>query len=199
MLRDVLRYLGYPSNIEPDDEVRNLIQQALQEVAACSQFNYRYAQYRDAFDFMHHEGYQQYLSGAESFLLCATTLGTSVDRQLKRWQVRDMRYAVIFDAAASVYLEHQTDDFEKHLPFEQLGFRFCPGYGNTPLEDNRIIAEQLKAQTIGITFLDSGLMVPMKSMVGLIRVGGNVKKTCDNCVALQRCAFRKRGERCYSE
>lgn len=197
MLRDVLRYLGYPANVEPDDEVKNLVEKALQEVESCAQFRYLYSEYHDFFDFMHHEGYRNYLTGADSFLLCATTLGTAVDRQLRRWQVRDMRYALIFDAAASVYLEHQADDFEKQLPFKHLGFRFCPGYGETPLDDNRFIADQLKAHTIGISFLNSGLMVPMKSMVGLIRIGGETEKNCDNCVALSRCAFHKRGERCY--
>ncbi len=198
-MRDLFRYLGYPASVEPDEETRNLAQKALQEVTACAHFRYLYASYREPFDFMLHEGYQHYLAGSTSFLLCATTIGVEVDRQLKRLQVTDMRYAVIFDAAASVYLEHQADAYEQTLPFRPLDFRFCPGYGNTPLTDNRRIADLLKAHTIGISFLDSGLMVPLKSMVGIIRVGIPDRKSCRDCLLLSHCPFRQRNERCYGK
>lgn len=197
MMRDILKYLGYPQDVAPDESVRNLIQKAIAEVEAQAQFRYRYAQYDSPFEFMNTPKYQQYLQGERRFLLCATTIGSQIDRYIKRLQMMDMQYAVIFDAAASVYLEQQADAFEAQLELGELGYRFCPGYGGTPLTDNKLIAQQLRAETIGITFLDSGLMVPMKSMVGIIRMGGSAEKSCDDCLALQHCAYRRRGERCY--
>lgn len=198
MIHQVLKYLGYPDGTVPDAAVMNQIEKACQEVAQASNFQYIYAQYEACPDFMKDiPAYQHYLSGADGLLLCATTLGVQVDRLLKRHQMNDMTYAVIFDAVASAYLEQQADLFERKIPFEHKGFRFCPGYGGTALTDSRQIAALLHAEKIGITFLDSGLMVPLKSMVGIVRLGGGSRKNCADCVAFPNCAFRLKGTTCW--
>lgn len=195
----VLKQLGYPDDATADALVLAQVRRALQDVEQQANFQYVYASYNESLEFLSNEGYQQYMAGADGFLLCATTLGVQVDKFLKRLQMTDMSYAVIFDAAASVFLENAADKFESTLPFSNLGYRFCPGYTGTPLQDNRSIAELLHAQRIGITFLDSGLMVPMKSMVGIIRIGGTSRKSCAGCIASSNCTFRQRGTTCWSE
>lgn len=193
----VLRYLRYTPGAVVSEAVQQQVERALAEVQELSTFKYIYAQHVEPMEFMKQTEYQEYLSGAEGYLLCATTLGVQVDRRIKRLQMSDMSEALIFDAAASAYLECRANDFEASLPFENLGFRFCPGYGGTSLQDNRIIAEQLQASQIGITFLDSNLMVPMKSMLGIVRLGGRSEKNCARCKARENCAYRKNGTRCY--
>ena len=196
----VLKQLGYPADTTADDAVIEQVRRALHEVEQQANFQYVYAQYDKPLDFLaENEGYQQYLAGAEGFLLCATTLGVQVDKYLKRLQMTDMSYAVVFDAAASVFLENAADKYEAALPFSNLSYRFCPGYAGTPLQDNRTIAEILHADRIGITFLDSGLMVPMKSMVGIIKIGDTSRKSCTGCVASINCSFRQHGTTCWSE
>ena len=116
---------------------------------------------------------------------------------MKRLQMEDMAYAVVFDATAGVWIERKADEFEKTLPYPSLGFRFCPGYQGTPLEDNIKIANLVKANKIGISFLNSGLMIPMKSMTGIVRIGGDGRKSCKGCVAAEACAYRRRGTTCY--
>lgn len=197
MFEAVLRYLRYTPGAAVGETIRQRVELALAEVEDLSNFKYIYAHYKEPMEFMKQTEYQEYLSGAEGYLLCATTLGVQVDRRIKRLQMSDMSDALIFDAAASAYLECRANDFEASLPFENLGFRFCPGYGGTSLQDNRIIAEQLQASQIGITFLDSNLMVPMKSMLGIVRLGGRSEKNCARCTARENCAYRKNGTRCY--
>ena len=65
------------------------------------------------------------------------------------------------------------------------------------MKDNLCIASLVKANKIGISFLDSGLMIPMKSMTGIVRIGGEGRKSCAGCVAREACSWRKRGTTCY--
>ena len=217
MKREILKYLGYTVN-EPttpvetfpetslqqsgktvvDEHTEHLIDRALREVEELAEFKYVYASYDYPQEFMlAHPAYMEYLHGSEGYLLCATTIGIAVDKRLKRLQMEDMAYAVVFDATAGVWIERKADEFEKSLPYPSLGFRFCPGYQGTPLEDNIKIANLVKANKIGISFLNSGLMIPMKSMTGIVRIGGDGRKSCKGCVAAEACAYRRRGTTCY--
>lgn len=201
----ILKLLGYPAKENVDKNTHILIQKAISEVEKIAQFKYTYAHYDKVLPFLaSHNSYLQYLNIKPTtinqqveYLLCATTLGIQIDRYLQRIQVTDMTYAAIFDATANVYLETRANEFENSLPYTDLGFRFCPGYGGTPLTDNKEIAQHIHTESIGITFLDSGLMVPLKSMTGIIKIGGKKKKSCDNCVAIENCSYRKLGETCY--
>lgn len=194
----VARYLGYPPETPVGEDVLQRIDRAIEEVEQLSSFHYIYAHFTEPLGFMlRNDAYMKHLSGAEGFLLCATTLGAQVDRHLKRLELTDMSYAIVFDAVASAYLEFKADEYERALPYPNRGFRFCPGYGSTPLEDSRDIVTRLRADRVGITFLDSGLMVPMKSMAGIIKLGGESRKSCEGCVARTGCVFRERGTRCY--
>lgn len=199
VVRNVLNYLGYPSDAKADQIVMDQIEKVWSELETIAGFQYVYGQYDTPLDFMlQHPAYMEYLKGANGFLLCATTLGVQVDRRIKRIETNDMQYAVIFDAVASVFLEDRADAYEAELPFAERGYRFCPGYGGTPVLDCKTIATQLRAHRIGLTFLDSGLMVPMKSMVGIIRLGGDARKSCAGCVAAKECAYRRRGTTCWN-
>ena len=198
--QQILKHLGYPEAQVPDPQVLDFMARAWEDLEKLSDFKYLYAEYSTLPDFlMQSEAYREYLAGSDGLLLCATTLGSRIDQHIQRMQLREMAYAVVLNAAAGVYLEQKADDFEKALPYSELGYRFCPGYSGTPLEDNRTIAWLLHAHRIGITFLDSGLMVPSKSMTGIIRIGGKARKCCAGCVNLQHCPYRERGTKCYPE
>ncbi len=194
----ILRRLGYPSGEMCDDAMAQQIRNAWKIVEKVSYFQYVYAEFSRRLDFLQQKDYADYLQNSERYLLCATTLGIQVDRQLQRLQLENMAFAVVFDAVAGIFLEEAADDFESHLPFSNRSFRFCPGYGGTSLLDNKVIADYVQAKKIGITFLDSGLMVPSKSMTGVIRLGGESRKSCAGCIAASDCAFRRRGTTCYA-
>lgn len=195
----LLRYLGYPSGKKADEGTLQLIQKAKKELSQIAEFRYTHQKFDTLLPFLReNNSYQQYLSG-RSYLLIGTTLGIQIDRHIQRLQISDMAYATIFDATASAYLEWRADEYERQLEYESLDFRFCPGYGGTEIMDNRRIGAEIKAERIGISFLDSGLMLPSKSMVGIIALGQHSEKNCNECAAFAQCPFRQRGERCYRQ
>lgn len=195
---EILKHLGYPSPELADSWTLALVQRAKEELSQVAAFR-AVSMFCDRLPIAldHHRAYSEFLAGSSGVLLIAATLGAQVDRHLRRLQVEDTAYAVVFNAAAGVWLEQETDTYQHSLPYKELGFRFGPGYAGTPLSDNRVIAGLLRADRIGITFLDSGLMVPSKSMVGMVKVGGDRKRSCDNCAARPNCRYRANGQRCY--
>lgn len=192
------KYVGFPDGENPPADMLPVMERAYAEVQEFSRFQYLYSRYTSYHTFLLEEPtYADYLAGSESYLLCATTLGIGIDKQLRRIEVREMSYAVVFNAMAAAYLEEQADAFEAQLGLGERGFRFCPGYGGTSVADNRKIAQLLHAERIGITFLESGLMIPTKSMTGIIKLGSSSRKSCSGCITGGDCAYRKRGTTCY--
>ena len=201
VVEEILKHLGGPAEgFTPEESLLSQIRCAIAEVERLADFRYVYAHFSAVPEFLiHQDAYLRYLAGAEGVVLCATTLGATIDRYIHRLQVSDMSMAVVVDAAASVMLERWADDFERQLPYQPLGFRFCPGYEGTPLTDSRAIAQCVRAETIGITFLDSNLMLPSKSMTGFIKVGAPIAKTCRGCLLAGSCSYRAKGATCYGK
>ena len=194
----VYSYLGY-RNISRDSEVDKLIVECLEEIDKISSFQYIYQEYDYILDFLNKKEYLEYLGDSKSYFIIATTLGVEVDKRSKYYQMKDMVKMCIFDATASAYLEFKADQFEKSIR-DDLGYRFCPGYLGTNVADIRPIHELLKAdKVIGITLLDSNLMVPQKSMIGIVGINNHAKRTCKNCFLIENCNYRKEGVRCYTK
>jgi hypothetical protein len=199
MKSTILRYLGYPLSNKVDTHTLQLIQRAEVEIDKISEFRYTHQEFDTPLPFLsENSSYLQYLHN-RPYLLISTTLGINIDRYIQRLQILDMTYATVFDAVASAYLEWRADNYGRQLGYTSLDFRFCPGYGGTEIADNKRIGEKINAERIGINFLDSGIMLPSKSMVGIIAIGLRQRKNCAECVAFAECIFRKRGERCYGE
>lgn len=138
-------------------------------------------------------------SNCHSICIIGATLGINVDRICTILSKTNMSKLLVFDAVASSYLEVMCDEYEKTLGFKERTFRYCPGYGQTPLELNKILCRSLQMDKhIGLTVKPSLLLLPQKSMIGLIGLGGNTgKKTCDNCQKFTNCELRKKELRCY--
>ena len=142
---------------------------------------------------------KELMADCEKCLLVGCTLGISMERKIKLYEKVDMTRAVVMDAAASAYLEQFCDAYEEKLGYPDRTYRACPGYGDFPLAFNQIIGKLLDiSRKLGITITESGLMIPQKSMLGVIGIGDTGrKKSCESCVRKKDCPFRKRGERCY--
>ncbi|MCR5705256.1 MAG: hypothetical protein K6G48_00420 [Acholeplasmatales bacterium] len=197
----IFKYLGY-RNVEPDPKTLKLIDECIEEVKSLASFKYIYQEYSEPLPFLlKNEAYMKYLSGASSYLLVATTLGIAVDRRLSLYEKTDMTKSVIFDCTASAYIEEMADMYEKtKLQYEKLSFRFCPGYSGTSFLDNQEAAKYLNVtKYLGINFLSSGLMVPLKSMIGIVAIGNNARKSCSGCVRMGKCEYRRDGTTCYKE
>ena len=197
MKDEILRYLGYKNN-DCDESISNLIDDCLKELDEISNFSYVYLRSNEAYDFLNKKDYINLLEGSKEFILCATTLGYDVDKKIKYYLATNKLRALVLDACASVYLVDKADKFEETFGHDRT-FRFCPGYENTPLSDNKIILELLKDVKPKVSTLDSLMLSPNKSMVGIIGLGVKKEKNCNTCMFNNRCSYRKENTLCFKK
>ena len=195
IIDSVYEYLSF-RNITENEEINGLICSCFDELEKLNSFKYIHSKQLELFNFLNKEPYLSFLSGSSGYYFVATTLGTEIDRLIKRYSVSDMLRAIVLDSTANAYLEAKADEYEKTLG-ENLSYRFCPGYQGSSVSDLKYIFEVLKPEKIGIELLPSGMMVPQKSMCGIIAIGKNEEKKCGNCLMLHDCAYRKADKKCY--
>lgn len=208
MIRETaLKYLGYGSSL-PSQEIEELIQDCITEVRHFSQpkaiakkFHLEKEPLRigETGDEIAGQQMGRLLEHCSECLLIGCTLGIGMERKIKYYEKIHMTKAVVMDAVASAYLEEFCDTYERRLGYQNRTYRACPGYGDFPLSFNRKIASLLDiSKNLGVTITATDLLLPQKSMLGLIGIGSfKQKKSCETCVVKKDCPFRKRGQRCY--
>ena len=139
------------------------------------------------------------MDNCDECILIGCTLGASVEKRIRYYSQCDLNKMMVLDALASAYLEEQCDLFEDNLLLGNRTIRFCPGYENTPLSLNKQIGQILNVEKhLGIQFTKGNLMIPQKSMIGIIGIGENkLIKHCHHCIKWNDCEFRKKGQHCY--
>ena len=214
---NALRYLGYRSQTVIDNkpvfegltsEISDLLNECMDEIKQIAQPKVVVKKFKIAKDPLRLEesgdeiiGDQMadMLKDCEECLLIGCTLGIAMERKIKFYAKIDMTKSTVMDAVANAYLEEYCDKYEETLGINNRTYRACPGYGDFPLEFNRRIAILLDiSKKIGVTITPNNLLIPQKSMLGMIGIGSDKrKKSCGNCVMKEDCPFRKRGQRCY--
>jgi len=147
----------------------------------------------------------RHLEGCGAVILMAATLGSGVERLLRRAQTADMAEALVLDACGSAAIENVCDNLcallaERFFP-RSLTSRFSPGYGDFSLEQQRELFAVLDVtRRLGVTLSAGGVMLPQKSVTALIGVSDGAraarKESCETCPMGESCAYRKDGERC---
>ena len=141
------------------------------------------------------------LSGCDSVLVMAVTVGAEVDRLLARYGKLSVAKAVVMQAAAAAMVEAYCNELNAGWKKEYLekGLylrpRFSPGYGDFPLSVQKQILDGLEAgKRIGITLTEGFLMLPSKSVTAVIGVSRTpaacVIEGCEAC-GKKDCAFRR--------
>lgn len=140
------------------------------------------------------------LRGSEAYAFFVCTAGTEFEafqQQLK--QQGDMVRVFIADALGSVIAERCADQMELHLQqsIDKLGWhhtnRFSPGYCGWHVSQQQLLFPLFQGHTCGISLTASSLMVPIKSVSGIIGIGRNVRHldyTCGLC-NLQQCLYKR--------
>lgn len=193
----IYKYLGYQAYYK-DSIIDSKIDEAISIIQKEANFKYLYKRFDKLLPFLDKEPYASFLNESDGYYLIATSLGLEVDRRIKRESYLNMERSLILDSVASAYLEEKADLFEKTIN-AFLGNRFCPGYEGTDIKDNERILEVLDPKnTLGIDTLQSGLMIPLKTMVGIIPIGTKEDKSCKNC-KVKDCKYKKRGITCYQK
>ena len=105
----------------------------------------------------------------------------------------------IADSLGSVIAENTADRMEHHLQtsIDKLGWhhtnRFSPGYCGWHVSEQQLLFPLFDGHTCGVTLTDSSLMVPIKSVSGIIGLGKEVRRldyTCGLC-NFEKCYKRK--------
>lgn len=132
------------------------------------------------------------LRGSEAFALFAATSGVDFERYQRRLEQQgDMVRVFIADAFGSVIAEKTADVMERWLQIyiNSRGWlhtnRFSPGYCGWHVSQQQMLFSEFGVdEPCGIKLTDSSLMIPIKSVSGLIGLGKHVRKleyTCGLC------------------
>jgi hypothetical protein len=152
----------------------------------------------------HSKNLARHLQGCQELYLFAATLGVQVDVALRRLTLSSAALGAAGQAVAAALIETYCDDCCRELeaklpPGYQLKSRFSPGYGDWPLQEQKVFFPLLGcAKTIGLTLTDGCMMAPIKSVTAVIGIGkgtGSVyaqkdQHDCKNC-ASTTCEFRR--------
>ena len=148
---------------------------------------------------------ESYLNGCDKAIVLCATVGSEVDKLIRISQISDMARAVVMDSLASVAVEQVCNAFDKIIAEKysdyNMTFRFSPGYGDYPIELQKIILQMLDApKKIGLCTNDNFLLTPTKSVTAVLGLSKNPierkKRGCAICNMRETCKFRRKGLHC---
>lgn len=199
-LADVYEQMGYHGAL-PDEATQKETQAVVDDVRQWLQPQFCFFVIRElpAFD-MGKIIFRQ-LRGSEAYALFVCTAGMDYEAYQQRLKAEgDMVRVFIADALGSVIAEKCADKMENslQLSIDKLGWhhtnRFSPGYCGWHVSQQQMLFPLFDGHTCGITLTDSSLMVPIKSVSGIIGLGKEVRKldyTCGLCT-FEKCYKRKK-------
>ena len=217
--RKILRALNIPETEkvpEPDAELYAPLEEQISRCeaeileAALLKTVYRILPVSDLEGILRGNDIRMLLADCEEAVLMALTLGSDLEKRLMREEVLNMSDAYVLDVCASQAVEAAADDFERKLRSRLLSQgkyltnRFCPGYGDLPLDTQKSLLDITNAaRAIGLTLTRTDLMVPRKSLTAVMGISSRPKKAiyggCAHCPLLTKCSFRAHQERCYDK
>ena len=199
-LVDVFRQMGY-HDVEPDEVTQRETQAIICEARSWlrPRFCYFVTSEQPAFDLG--RTILRQLSGSEAYALFICTIGVEYEayqQQLK--EQGDMLRVFIADALGSVTAEKCADQMETALQesIDKLGWkhtnRYSPGYCGWHVSEQQLLFPLFEGHTCGVRLTDSSLMLPIKSVSGIIGIGEKVRKldyTCGLC-DFEKCYKRRK-------
>jgi hypothetical protein len=144
---------------------------------------------------------ERQLRGSEAYALFVATAGVEFEafqQQLK--QEGDMVRVFIADALGTVIAEKCADRMEAALQegIDKLQWhhtnRFSPGYCGWHVSQQQLLFPLFGGKTCGVCLNESSLMIPIKSVSGIIGLGKDVRHldyTCGLC-DMKQCYRRKK-------
>jgi hypothetical protein len=136
---------------------------------------------------------------AEKAAIFVCTIGPEMERwSHKLLDEGDGILSYIVDTVASVIVESATDKLHDHIGsvMKMKGLnitnRYSPGYCDWEVPEQLKLFSMLPEKFCGITLTESAMMVPIKSVSGIIGIGAEVKwqkYACDTC-GITDCTYR---------
>ncbi|MFC1583920.1 vitamin B12 dependent-methionine synthase activation domain-containing protein [Fibrobacterota bacterium] len=141
------------------------------------------------------------LKKAGQAALFACTAGSGASGWIRRlFEQKEELRGYIADAVASEAVEAAMDRIQDILAgrMREKGMkitdRYSPGYCGWPVTDQHTLFALLGKNFCGISLTKTALMIPMKSVSGIIGLGPDVKRTgyaCNKC-EVEQCLYRER-------
>lgn len=117
----------------------------------------------------------RHLTGCCKVIVMAATVGEAIENQVtKSFEKGKYSFSVLLDAAATAAVEQIADAMEKTIQNEvkRLGlamkWRFSPGYGDWPIQQQTEILQLAGGNHIGISLTESLMLMPRKSITAVI-------------------------------
>ena len=197
---DVYEQMGY-HDAQPDKATQQETATILKEVSQWLRPQFSYFVVNKQPDFEMGNIILRQLRGSEAFALFICTCGLEFETYQQRLKEQgDMVRVFIADALGSVIAEKCADQMEKALQesIDKLGWkhtnRFSPGYCGWHVSQQQLLFPLFQGHTCGVKLTDSSLMIPIKSVSGIIGLGEKVRKleyTCGLC-DFKQCYKRKK-------
>ena len=129
-----------------------------------------------------------FLKKSKAVILFSCTCGEEVEKLSKSY-IRDGHglEGFIVDLIGSELAESITEFLHNYIEntVALAGYgvsnRFSPGYCNWPVSDQHLLFSLLKDNNCGIELTQSSLMLPIKSVSGIIGIGPSLKRTDYKC------------------
>ena len=140
------------------------------------------------------------LSGADSIVIFAATIGLEIDRLINRYSRISPAKALFFQAIGTERIEALSNLFNSEVDEraksegKTTSPRFSPGSGDLPLDLQKDIFALLDCtKHIGLTLNNSLVMSPSKSVTAIIGIGDNLGEHNHNCQTCKKtdCVFRR--------
>lgn len=199
-LADVYEQMGYHGAL-PDEATQQETQPIVDDVRQWLRPQFCFFVVRELPDFDMGKIILRQLRGSEAYALFVCTAGVDYEAYQQRLKAEgDMVRVFIADALGSVIAEKCADQMEVTLQesIDKLGWhhtnRFSPGYCGWHVSEQQRLFPLFDGHTCGITLTHSSLMVPIKSVSGIIGLGKEVRKleyTCGLCT-FDKCYKRKK-------
>jgi len=140
-----------------------------------------------------------HLRKSKKAVLFVCTIGSAMETWAKELSIQgDITLSYLVDTVASVTVEQATDVLHDYIGKHMLALglkitnRYSPGYCDWLVSEQHLLFSFLPAQFCGITLTESALMVPIKSVSGIIGAGTAVKRVdymCNTC-GMKDCTYR---------
>ena len=203
-LADVYEQMGY-HDAEPDEVTQQETQAIADNVRRWLRPQFCFFVVREIPAFDMGNIILRQLRGSEAYALFMCTAGEEFEAFQQRLKTEgDMVRVFIADTLGSVIAEKCADEMETclQLSIDKLGWkhtnRFSPVYCGWHVSEQQKLFPLFDGHTCGITLTASSLMVPIKSVSGIIGLGREVRKldyTCGLCT-FEKCYKRKKKISC---
>ena len=199
-LSELYEQMGYEQAV-PDEATVKETDMIIAEAKGFLRPRFSFFVQRELPDFAIGKIIERQLKGAEAYAFFICTAGVEYEAFQERLKKEDdMVRVFIADALGSVIAEKAADQMELSLQenIDKLGWhhtnRFSPGYCGWHVSQQQLLFPLFKGETCGVKLTESSLMLPIKSVSGIIGLGPNVRHldyTCGLC-DFKQCYKRKK-------